>query len=302
MPRRAKRCSSRLFELKAFTCIFLLCPTSQFTLAFSISTRSASFRCARWTRRNCVGSRSTSLRARTSSSSTSSPQRPPRIPNSCAPFSALTLWFSNSRDLNTSTPCLIRGERSASPPSRRVRISSSSTSARSNALASGRPRTRRTGRPANVHDLRPSPVCRVVRHEFTALISCNPEQRILVIRLAKDCWFCLGSEKVERHLVVFVGDHVRAVGFSRLFNTVCVSFPMCFKFYPQVYLALPKGGIHPLHALITPIGHFRSICDCPPEVLDEIQKYLVVFEYSCLMKLNACSWINYFRHSLNISL
>ena len=47
---------------------------------------------------------------------------------------------------------------------------------------------------------------------------------ILVTCSAKDCWFCLGSEKVERHLVVFVGDYVRALSFCRfrLFNTVCL--------------------------------------------------------------------------------
>jgi hypothetical protein len=41
------------------------------------------------------------------------------------------------------------------------------------------------------------------------------------------CWFCLGSEGAKTHLVVSVAD--------------------------AAYLALPRGGVHPLHALVIPI-------------------------------------------------
>jgi hypothetical protein len=47
-----------------------------------------------------------------------------------------------------------------------------------------------------------------------------------------DCWFCLASPQLEEHLIVSIAD--------------------------ATYLALPKGGLVPLHALIVPIAHTQS--------------------------------------------
>ena len=33
-------------------------------------------------------------------------------------------------------------------------------------------------------------------------------QILLLVTLAQECWFCLGSPNVERHLVASVGEHV----------------------------------------------------------------------------------------------
>jgi hypothetical protein len=52
-------------------------------------------------------------------------------------------------------------------------------------------------------------------------------------QLQQPCWFCLGSDTVERHLVVSVAD--------------------------SIYLALPKGGLVDEHMLIIPIRHQPSI-------------------------------------------
>lgn len=61
------------------------------------------------------------------------------------------------------------------------------------------------------------------------------------------CWFCLRGDKVEKHLVVSVGE--------------------------TTYLALAKGGLVPDHVLILPIGHYQSTVTAPPETIEEIEKY-----------------------------
>lgn len=38
-------------------------------------------------------------------------------------------------------------------------------------------------------------------------------------------------------------------------------------------MTLAKGGLTEDHLLILPIGHFQSLLDCPPEVLEEIAKF-----------------------------
>jgi len=63
------------------------------------------------------------------------------------------------------------------------------------------------------------------------------------------CWFCLGGEKVETHLVVSVGT--------------------------LVYLAMAKGGLNPYHILICPVAHHMSYVDCPDDTKKEIQQYKV---------------------------
>ncbi|XP_053138894.1 CWF19-like protein 1 isoform X2 [Hemicordylus capensis] len=58
---------------------------------------------------------------------------------------------------------------------------------------------------------------------------------------AAACWFCLASPEVEKHLVC--------------------------------YLALAKGGLSPDHVLILPIGHYQSVVDLAPEVVEEVNQY-----------------------------
>ena len=59
-----------------------------------------------------------------------------------------------------------------------------------------------------------------------------------------DCWFCLSSPKVEKHLVVSIGD--------------------------EVYLALAKGPLVPEHVLILPITHYGSASVMPDNVWEEV--------------------------------
>uniref|UniRef100_A0A0L8G1K5 Cwf19-like C-terminal domain-containing protein n=1 Tax=Octopus bimaculoides TaxID=37653 RepID=A0A0L8G1K5_OCTBM len=64
------------------------------------------------------------------------------------------------------------------------------------------------------------------------------------------CWFCLRGEKVEKHLVVSVGE--------------------------TTYMALAKGAMVPDHVLILPIGHYQSTVVAPSEVC--LGKVVVFFE------------------------
>jgi len=49
----------------------------------------------------------------------------------------------------------------------------------------------------------------------------------------------------------------------------------------QCYLALAKGGLTNDHVLILPIGHYQSTVMAPSDVLDEIEKYLlIVFHFN----------------------
>lgn len=63
----------------------------------------------------------------------------------------------------------------------------------------------------------------------------------------EQCWFCLASSKVEKHLVVSVGDNV--------------------------YLALAKGGLVPQHVLIIPVTHHFSTTSIPDSVASEIEQF-----------------------------
>lgn len=62
------------------------------------------------------------------------------------------------------------------------------------------------------------------------------------------CWFCLSSPKVEKHLIIAIGDHC--------------------------YLALAKGGLTDDNLLIVPIQHIRSTNDVDSqEMIQEINKF-----------------------------
>eukprot|EP00741_Cyanophora_paradoxa_P003247 tig00000691_g3155.t1 len=65
--------------------------------------------------------------------------------------------------------------------------------------------------------------------------------------IASECWFCLGSSQVEKHLVISVGD--------------------------EVYLALAKGALVSQHVLLLPISHYASYNEVPESVLAEMERY-----------------------------
>ncbi|ETO31551.1 hypothetical protein RFI_05570 [Reticulomyxa filosa] len=67
-----------------------------------------------------------------------------------------------------------------------------------------------------------------------------------------ECWFCLGSNKLEGHMIVSVGE-----------NT---------------YLALAKGPLVEDHILIVPIHHLPNSMKFTPGVRREIEKYLLCLE------------------------
>ncbi|XP_078481216.1 CWF19-like protein 1 [Ciona intestinalis] len=62
------------------------------------------------------------------------------------------------------------------------------------------------------------------------------------------CWFCLGGDKVEKHLVASVGE-------------------LC-------YVAMAKGGLTSDHALILPIAHHSSSNELPDDTRVEVLKYM----------------------------
>lgn len=63
----------------------------------------------------------------------------------------------------------------------------------------------------------------------------------------ESCWFCLASSSVEKHLVISLAE--------------------------EVYLALAKGGLTPLHVMIVPVMHHRSQIDLSKKATEELKKY-----------------------------
>lgn len=61
------------------------------------------------------------------------------------------------------------------------------------------------------------------------------------------CWFCLANPKVEKHMVVSVGEHC--------------------------YLAMAKGGLTNDHTLIIPINHHQSSVTVDDDIMQEIETY-----------------------------
>lgn len=61
------------------------------------------------------------------------------------------------------------------------------------------------------------------------------------------CWFCLASPELKAHLVVSVATHS--------------------------YLALPRGALHPLHCLISPVECMPNKLHLPSAALAEMQLY-----------------------------
>lgn len=67
-------------------------------------------------------------------------------------------------------------------------------------------------------------------------------------RTPAECWFCLASPQVEKHLLVAIGS--------------------------ESYIALPKGGINDSHVLIVPIAHHDSLASAPSTLRDEVNAFL----------------------------
>ncbi|CAG2164796.1 unnamed protein product [Oppiella nova] len=64
----------------------------------------------------------------------------------------------------------------------------------------------------------------------------------------QECWFCLASPQVEKHLIISIGDHS--------------------------YLAMAKGGLTDEHLLILPIDHLRSTIELESEeVANELNRF-----------------------------
>lgn len=61
------------------------------------------------------------------------------------------------------------------------------------------------------------------------------------------CWFCLASPQLKTHLIMSVAQHS--------------------------YLALPRGSMHPLHCLITPIDCIPNKIHLSPSALSELLQY-----------------------------
>ncbi|KAF1313416.1 Nuclear protein, partial [Globisporangium splendens] len=62
-----------------------------------------------------------------------------------------------------------------------------------------------------------------------------------------ECWFCLATPSVERHLIVSIGQ--------------------------EAYLAMPKGAINPDHLLIVPIAHEASSMKLRVDTWKEIERF-----------------------------
>ncbi|KAI5727263.1 hypothetical protein M8J76_017198 [Diaphorina citri] len=62
-----------------------------------------------------------------------------------------------------------------------------------------------------------------------------------------DCWFCLSSTNVEKHLVVTIGE--------------------------EMYVVLAKGCLTEGHLIILPVGHHHSSLDLPPSAEIELEKF-----------------------------
>ena len=71
-------------------------------------------------------------------------------------------------------------------------------------------------------------------------------------RSGGECWFCLGSSKVESHMIISIGDHT--------------------------YVALAKGSLINDHVLIVPINHLQNSQKFTPGVRNEINKFLICLE------------------------
>ncbi|KAK2194866.1 bifunctional RNA-binding domain superfamily/RNA recognition motif domain/Cwf19-like protein/HIT-like superfamily/Nucleotide-binding alpha-beta plait domain superfamily/Cwf19-like [Babesia duncani] len=67
------------------------------------------------------------------------------------------------------------------------------------------------------------------------------------------CWFCLGNSRCQTHMISLVLNHC--------------------------YVAIAKGQLHDLHAMVIPIEHYSSLAAAPYQVQTEIQEAIFsIFE------------------------
>ena len=69
-----------------------------------------------------------------------------------------------------------------------------------------------------------------------------------------ECWFCLASPHVEKHLVVAIGN--------------------------EAYVVLPKGGVAASHVLVVPVAHCSSLARAPDGTRAEVSRFLSALEAS----------------------
>lgn len=74
-----------------------------------------------------------------------------------------------------------------------------------------------------------------------------PRGRGPPIKERTECWFCLATPELERHLIVSIGQ--------------------------EAYLALPKGALSHDHILIIPIVHEKSTIQLSPSCKEEIERF-----------------------------
>lgn len=74
------------------------------------------------------------------------------------------------------------------------------------------------------------------------------KQHLKVQQISQDdCWFCLASPKVAKHLIASIGE--------------------------QCYLAMAKGGINDYHCMILPVAHQRNMTELDLDTRIELAKY-----------------------------
>lgn len=99
---------------------------------------------------------------------------------------------------------------------------------------------------------KPVPKLNAQKRKIDSRPNTDKTYKMKTVRLGEKnpCWFCLSSEKLEKHLIVAIGQHC--------------------------YLALAKGGLLDDHLMIMPIEHIASISDDNSnsrELLSELESF-----------------------------
>mmetsp|Transcript_3365 Transcript_3365/g.6590 ORF Transcript_3365/g.6590 Transcript_3365/m.6590 type:complete len:522 (-) Transcript_3365:72-1637(-) len=74
----------------------------------------------------------------------------------------------------------------------------------------------------------------------------QPKEVHPLLQRMDECWFCLASPKVEKHLLISIGD--------------------------ESYIAMAKGPLTPEHVVVLPIAHCSSLLDASSDARQEIEK------------------------------
>ena len=99
-----------------------------------------------------------------------------------------------------------------------------------------------------------------------------------------ECWFCLASPHVEKHLVIAIGDEsyvgtdTRAYPDYRIARELAAACTLPRRpliMSPHVHTAaLPKGGIVDDHLLVVPIEHTESMATASPALRAEAARFV----------------------------